>query len=39
EKKKFTGSIVVEVKNTLSVDMIIHSLCKIDGVERAIRQN
>ncbi|MEG0655898.1 MAG: RelA/SpoT family protein [Mucinivorans sp.] len=35
----FTGLVVVEVKNTLMVDMIIHSLCKVKGVERAARQN
>lgn len=33
----FHGILVVEVKNTLTIDMIIHSLRKIRGVERVAR--
>lgn len=36
---EFRGTIVVEVKNTLTIDMIIHSLRKIKGVERAGRSS
>lgn len=37
DKDKFKGEMVVEVKNSQTIDLVIHSLKKVKGIERVMR--